>query len=670
MFKNIKDNNLEFISRDELEKTYKYQTRLFDSKIEEQQKKINELIDFISARFGEEFTKSNIGERIQEVENDLQSLKNIYNTSIQKNTSYIKNEIENHKKHVNEELDHLNDTQIKSYNKYYKILEEKGKQIEDIKNTLQAKDTKIANINNKLEEYLKTNLDYKKILEDEFDAVDKKISKINYNGITTKFEKKVNEQNKIIETKISKLEEVTNNKVAGLKKDFELGNKISSDKIATLSTKIQTNISKIDELDNKVTVTVLDTNKDIKNNEKKLNQLEEKINTNLSEITEKQKELLDRIEGNKENNNELSNDITKLYKSFQNTEECINNIKIKLSECEENLKKESKNQDIVLGELEENINSKIDKSNETIGKSSQEIVKLNEEIDKSNKVIDELNGVVQSNKDTISQLNKKIDTEFNEFKAYILDENKKLKDNINIETNNKLNKNIQEIKSTVASFKNVKANMEYSINNIQKQILELKNNTNNNNYEQTIKSDFYEFKKEYNQYTRKVDSVLNKVNKSILNIQEQSKENNKNLQVKIKSYIDSKNSSTINELNEIINKLSLSMAEKEKLQKIEMEEIFSKKLKEIQKENERILNKKIEEINNAMRKNFNYTKTNNVNIINREKNINNTRKNMYELIDSSKILKQTADTNKKFDEPKEKKSQILKFFYDDDDVNY
>lgn len=649
MFKNIKDNNLEFISRDELEKTYKYQTRLFDSKIEEQQKKINELIDFISARFGDEFTKSNISEKIQEVENDLQSLKNIYNTSIQENTSYIKTEIENHKKHVNEELDHLNDTQIKSYNKYYKILEEKGKQIEDIKNTLQEKDTKIANINNKLEEYLKTNLDYKKILEDEFDAVDKKISKINYNGITTKFEKKVNEQNKIIESKISKLEEVTNNKVAGLKKDFELGNKISSDKIATLSTKIQTNISKIDELDNKVTVTVLDTNKDIKNNEKKLNQLEEKINTNLSEITEKQKELLVKIEGNKENNNELSDDITKLYKSFQNTEECINNIKIKLSECEENLKKESKNQDIVLGELEENINRKIDKSNETI---------------------DELNGLAKSNKDTISQLNKKIDTEFNEFKAYILDENKKLKDNINIETNNKLNKNIQEIKSTVASFKNVKANMEYSINNIQKQILELKNNTNNNNDEQTIKSDFYEFKKEYNQYTRKVDSVLNKVNKSILNIQEQSKENNKNLQVKIKSYIDSKNSSTINELNEVINKLALSMAEKEKLQKIEMEEIFSRKLKEIQKENERILNKKIEEINNAMRKNFNYTKTNNMNIINREKNINNTRKNMYELIDSSKILKQTADTNKKFDEPKEKKSQILKFFYDDDDVNY
>ena len=97
--------------------------------------------------------------------------------------------------------------------------------------------------------------------------------------------------------------------------------------------------------------------------------------------------------------------------------------------------------------------------------------------------------------------------------------------------------------------------------------------------------------------------------------------------------------------------------------------MFAKKLKEIQKENERILNKKIEEINNAMRKNLNYNRTSNMDALDNAKSTNNTKKKMYNLIDSSNVLKQTADTNKKLEEPKEKKSQILKFFYDDEDVN-
>ena len=42
---------------------------------------------------------------------------------------------------------------------------------------------------------------------------------------------------------------------------------------------------------------------------------------------------------------------------------------------------------------------------------------------------------------------------------------------------------------------------------------------------------------------------------------------------------------------------------------------------------------------------------------------------MYELIDNKQILKRSAASNNPLDTTKEGKSQILKFFYDDDNLN-
>ena len=98
-----------------------------------------------------------------------------------------------------------------------------------------------------------------------------------------------------------------------------------------------------------------------------------------------------------------------------------------------------------------------------------------------------------------------------------------------------------------------------------------------------------------------------------------------------------------------------------------MEELLNKKLKAIQKENERILNKKIEEISSKLiRENSTRPKPNNVTLY---EEAPKKKKNMYELIDENQILKRSAASKNPLSSAKEGKSQILKFFYDDEDNN-
>ena len=134
-------------------------------------------------------------------------------------------------------------------------------------------------------------------------------------------------------------------------------------------------------------------------------------------------------------------------------------------------------------------------------------------------------------------------------------------------------------------------------------------NTNDSNLEH--------LKNEYDKYVVLVNNSLNKINETMVATQKKNIENSKNLQLKIKAYIDNKIKGIDNKsyVDEVISKLNLSIIEKEKLQKIEMEEIINKKLKEIQKENERILNKKIQEISNMLINQNVYNSSNNIDII-------------------------------------------------------
>ena len=505
MFINEKNGRKsEYISKEELEKTYKYQTKLFDAKIEMQQSKINELINFISERFGEDSLKTNIDQKVKKIEENFVEMERKSKENVEEILSILKKEIENQNRQFVNEIDNLSDVQTKAYNKYYNYLENNENKITDID---------------------------KKITE-KFINIDKTLKDNN----------------------------------------IEIKNSI----------------------------------KDYKN---KVNGIENSINKEINDIKQNLADISLKVDGSIDSNNDASNDITKLYKYFQKTEENINNINKKTEELDNSFKEDNNKIQIEIGNLLD---------------------------------------------DKIKQINKTM--EINNSDVNLAMEENKIKNEQNIEI----------LSETIESAKH---DLNNSISNIKDELLKLQQVTNGLKSKQEDKTDLEDLKRNYNQYVKKVDGTVEKLTKTIIGMQEQNKEASKNLQFKIKTYIDSKTVSTINGLEDTINKVNLSIIEKEKLQKLEWEETFNKKLKEIQKENERTINKKINEIMNQIKSDFNNYKNQNIEIIENYKNTLNLSKKIFEPIDNSDFLKQTASNNIKHELPKEKKNQVLKFFYDDDDIN-
>lgn len=456
------NNNNQFIDKDELERTYRYQEKLFNAKIAEQQLMINEIIDYISSRFGDDVNESNINEKILNIENYLQKLEQSFKVNLQTNINSIKKDIENKHNDFSEEITSLHS---------------------------------------------------------------------------------------IIKNHINDLEE----------------------KSSDWFTK---------------------ANKKIENNEGKFKRIRETFNKELLQLKQKEEDISFKLEKNIENSNDLSDDITKLYKSLQTNEECLNNINLKLLENDAEVKNENKRTEIIINTLEEQWSEKI---NEILKNSESTSKKIEDRIEKNN-----------------------------------------------IKQNEEVHSNILNIRTEINNLKDKICNYTDGANDLKNSYCQLKKN---------------------------VDGAVEKINKLLINLQNQINENNKKSQVNIKAYVDSKNIAITNELKDSINKLNLSILEKEKLQKLEIEKLFNKKLKEIQKENEINLNKKIQEINAFIRKNSFNTTQNSIEKIDEPKVIINKRKNIYEPFDTNQMLRQSASNIKITPEKKEGKSQILKFFYDDEDLN-
>ena len=222
-----------------------------------------------------------------------------------------------------------------------------------------------------------------------------------------------------------------------------------------------------------------------------------------------------------------------------------------------------------------------------------------------------------------------------------------------------------EIQSIEESVEKVKDSIDTSIDNVRKELLELKEETNtlkqNEDYD-----DLVELKKSYNQYVKKVDNAIEKLGKTIFAMQEKNTEGNKNLQVRIKKYIDNKNITTINQMNDIINKFGLSFKEREKIRQEEFEQLLNKKIKEIQKENEKLIKRQVEELNSSLLKNESYS-ANNSNLSANYNSDTKKSKKMYDFFDNSNYLMQSASSNKKIGSTKDEEPNILKFFFDDDE---
>lgn len=831
MFKNNKEKEINYMSTEEVEKMYEFQKKTFNSKIAEQEKKIEELTNYVSARFGEDVANSNVASTLEAIEKNLQDMETKHKTSLEKNTKSLKKEIEKESQKIAAEL---NDAQTEAY---FKMMQKNESDLEKIKNYFEEQKEK-----------------------NEDKEANKKIGKMNYLGLSSKIDKKIKEEcvkldDQIEEVKkqtredinrldgqfFDKLEQVQANLQLNGEEIIKLQKMIINDNEKLLSN-VENNENRVVVLDERLTEEIESVDEDLQKIEKSINKLDNKlikeietVNSNLQN-TKKQldakyskeignvqnikniandleEKFLSEIQGINEkikNNDKISNELDKICLevkenaavtnkldkklakevekiniSLKNNDTLVNNLdkrvtdeiekvnanmlsdqknvndlgqqikdeigqlKIKIEQNEAILKKQENklkevkdcerqtNEDVIkqleeklskeiltisndvqsnemaIVGLEGNWTKKIEQTKEAINKlkdiAKNKNIKLEEKIKVTGEKITatqeelktieanletQLESIKQQNNDKYVQLEEKtskeietkiqeavenignsqdqmskINTYLKQIKKETLIGTEKIKSELNEQITNNYNENKTELENISESVEDIKTEMENSITTIGKEILKIKKEVKAS-LENQGNEDIELLKKDYNKYVTKINNELAKISKDLLNAQKKNSEQNRNLQVKIKSYIDAKvdQINNVGNIEDLINDLTFSILEREKKQKLELEEWLDKKLKAIQKENERLLNKKIEEISSKLiRDNITNTRTKPNNVTFYEEMPVKKKKSMYDIIDEDQILKRSASSKRQSLPTKEERSQILKFFYDEED---
>lgn len=613
MFK--KEENSNYISKEEVNKIYEYQKKSFDSKIEDQQKKIDDLVDYISARFGDDLEKSDITKKLKSIENDLKKIKVQYKKDIEESIDILKKQIDETNKDNIQSFNNVNEKNTEITNKYSELFTIYNTETDKITNELKENNNQIVELYDYVQNYIKSEQEYKSDIQKQFEDTDKKIGKINYMGLTGKFDKKLKEAKEDINVQIAN----TKKEIEALLNEAQKNsNENLINKLASISLDIESNKELLDKVDEKILDEITNINKNVNDNATGVEKLQNIVNRNNEK---NQKDIVN-----------LNTSITNLNQQIKTNSSTIK----KIVNVINNNNEENSQKIIAFNTNIASLNEKI-KNNENISKGLENIVKNN-----NIKAVEKM-----------ATLNTNIQAIQAELKEQIKG------------ANNKNKNDIKDIKVVVDGINN---SVNASIGSIEQDILslreEIKNKLDNNSSTEDIES----LRKDYNKYILKMDKELAKISNAIVSVQKKNSETNKNLQIKIKAYIDNKIASINNteNIDSIINKLNLSMAQKEKLQRAQMEQLLNKKLKEIQKENERILNKKIEEINNNMRNMNTYSNSKADYEITSYK-ASPKKKNMYEIIDEDQILKKSASSKNPLGATKQGKSQILKFFYDDEE---
>lgn len=638
MFKNNREKEVNYINSDEVEKLYELQRKSFEAKILEQQKKIDELTDYISVRFGENVAKSNIASKLNNIEKDLKDIQDNYKAYMERTTKELTKQVKKENEKIAAEL---NDIQTESY---FKLLQKNEKDLEKVQETItenKENSKKILELDEIVNNHIKNYEEHKEDVQKELNETKKKLDKVNYTGITGKFDKKIKEECSKLKNKLEESNEQIKNDVIKQSEDIanlvgNLDERLSTEIVLIneqLGETINQTSSKNEELTNKVT----GANKKIEDVSKNLSELETKLNENTSEL---KTELAENI-------SELKTEV------FNNSNEFEARLEEKTSEFEKELKTNK------------------DKISTNYATTKKVVANLER---KTTKIINDLDEKIENYK--------------NEEKTEI----ENISSVIDI-IRNTVDENYDNIEQEVLNFKEeITASMEQQ-----------KNNT----------ADVEILKKEYNKFVTKMNSELAKISKSIMNAQKKSLETNQNLQAKIKTYVDNKieKNNNISKIEELINNLDASAKQREKEQstemekiinnveqtinekgktqdlemkkiinnlettiqqreqayRLEMEELFNKKLKAIQKENERILNKKIEELNSKFLRENTVQENTNPNKVTFYTEQPKNKKKVYELIDENQILRKTAKSKKDLLDNQEGKSQILKFFYDEEE---
>lgn len=631
MFKNGKEKEINYISAEEVEKMYEFQKKNFEAKFADQQKKIDELTDYISARFGEKVVDSDIGLRLNGFEESIKTIENTCKNSLKKNAKDLKKELEKETQKIAAEL---NDNQTELY---FKLLQKNEEEMEKIQNIFDKKEEnseKISSLDNLVKTHIEESEESKKEIQEELKNTKQKISKINYAGVTGKFDKKIKEECLKLNEKIEEINNTNKEKQTNTEEHF-------TKELEQLRIHLQTNSDEMIKLQEMFVNENQKINASIVENVNKADKLDKKIQTSQDAVSNLELKILENV-----------------TVEFQNHDQ-INALNKKLSEKLENVSLAIKNNEIATTNTGKDLTNKIIQTRDAVNKLKDIVKSKNAKLEEKIKI----------SADNLKDTETKYESQFNDIYTNFELETKKIKSEINEQIANGYNESKTQLKEISENIEDTRNSIEQKIELIGNDVLKLKKEVKQILENEDENEDVETLKKDFNKYIIKFNNELAKIRKSLLEANKKSQEQNRNLQVKIKTYIDSKITATDNmkKIEELINNLNLSIQEREKLQRIEIEELLNKKLKAIQKENERLLNKKIEEISSQfIRMNNSYEKTNPNNVTFYHEDPKN-KKNVYELIDNKQILRKSAKSKNTLSDTQENKSQILKFFYDEDE---
>lgn len=633
MFKNSKDKEMNYISTEEVKKMYEFQKKSFDAKIIEQQKKVDELTDYISARFGENIAESNIASKLSNLEKNLKNIQDNYKIYTERTTKELTQQIKKENEKIAAEL---NDIQTESY---FKLLQKNEKDLEKVQDTItvnKENGKKILELDEIVNNHIKNYEEHKKDVQKEFDETKKKLDRVNYTGITGKFDKKIKEECSKLKNKLEESNEQIKNDV--IKQSEDIANLVGnlderlSTEIVLINEQLGETINQTSFKAEKLTKNVTSANKKIDDANKNLGELKTKLEENASGLRTEFNESINKLK------TELSENTSKLEKRLKANTDKINT----------NYETTTK----AISDLDEKIADKVKILENEIYNE------INLTNDRSNEIANQVNDL----ETTIKNKNKTLETKVKKFNCDIAE----IQEFLNEQIVNSKDEQKNELDTISLAVDVIKNTMDENYEKIGQELLILKEDLEK---QESNNTDIELLKKDYNKLITKMNSELAKISKSIMNGQKKNLEISQNLQVKIKTYVDNKieKNNNIQKIEELINNLDISIQQREKAQRLEMEELMNKKLKAIQKENERILNKKIEEISSRfIRENVVHEKVNPNKVTFYTEQPKN-KKNVYELIDGNQILRKTAKSKKELLDTQENKSQSLKFFYDEED---
>lgn len=294
-----KRNFEEYITRDELENTYNYQRKVFNSKIEEINQIIDKIQECFSLRFGEDLGNSRYDREIEEIKYNLNQIQEKNTSQINEIVKNLENvidgklnefEFKNEKK-LEEDRNSTKSIIKEDIERFYQDVNERILEEEEFKNAkLKELNESIEYIEQRAKELNESTQEYAKSFRDELKDIGKDGRSRTAIGRLQKTIHDIKDNKEEIEGLINTKVEDINNKIEKMQLDLEtdINSKVEKSDYESTIEDLKDNIKNVEQL---ITVNNEESNKlieelneNIQNKLEQLDNTKENIETNLNEM--------------------------------------------------------------------------------------------------------------------------------------------------------------------------------------------------------------------------------------------------------------------------------------------------------------------------------------------------------------------------------------------------